>query len=161
MMRQSMLFLSVAMLTGCAAGLNPASHTTAQRAEYCTPITETDVAGLFERWNASLQTGNPKAVVGNYAERSLLLPTLSSTPRLTKKDKEDYFVHFLASQPTGKVTTRQVDIGCNTVVDAGLYTFTMLRDGSQVQARYTFAYQWDGGQWLITSHHSSMLPSHQ
>ena len=48
-------------------------------------------------------------------------------------------------------------IGCNSALDAGLYTFTF-GDGSRVQARYTFTYGWNGSEWLITSHHSSAMP---
>jgi hypothetical protein len=43
-------------------------------------------------------------------------------------------------------------------VDAGLYTFTFARTGAVVKARYTYTYHWDGTQWLITSHHSSVMP---
>lgn len=51
---------------------------------------------LFDRWNASLQTGNPQNVLANDARKSVLLPTLSNTPRLTPEQKADYFEHFLA-----------------------------------------------------------------
>jgi hypothetical protein len=46
-------------------------------------------------------------------------------------------------------------------VDAGLYTFTFGATGQVVHARYTFTYRWEGGKWLITSHHSSAMPEQQ
>ena len=124
----------------------------------CKPTSEAEIAGLFERWNASLATGSPAKVVENYAARSLLLPTMSNTPRLTVAEKEDYFVHFLQDQPSGRVEMRQVQLGCNTASDAGLYTFAFARTGKVVRARYSYVYAWDGRQWLITSHHSSAMP---
>jgi len=113
---------------------------------------------LFDRWNRSLQTGDPHKVVANYAERSILLPTVSNKPRLTAAEKEDYFHHFLENKPVGRIDSRSVEIGCNSAVDAGLYTFTFGTTGAQVKARYTYTYKWDGSQWLITSHHSSAMP---
>ena len=94
---------------------------------------------------------------GNYAPKSILLPTVSNKPRLTIAEKEDYFEHFLQKKPVGKIDVRNIDINCNTAVDAGLYTFTF-SDGTQVKARYTYTYKWDGKKWLITSHHSSAMP---
>ena len=58
----------------------------------------------------------------------------------------------------GKNRFPLVELGCNTAVDAGLYTFTFARIGALVKARYTYAYRWDGSQWLITSHLSSAMP---
>ena len=129
------------------------------RSELCHPIDGKQIAALFDRWNASLQTGDPKKVEANYAAASILLPTVSDKPRLTPAEKEDYFTHFLEKKPVGRIDMRQVFIDCNSAVDAGLYTFTF-GDGSSVKARYTFTYAWDGKQrkWLITSHHSSAMP---
>jgi len=128
----------------------------------CRHASEQEIAALFDRWNASLQTGDPHQVGANYAARSILLPTVSNVPRLTPADKEDYFQHFLQNRPSGKIDLRFVDIGCDTAVDAGLYTFTYGTTGQVVHARYTFTYRWEpgpsGGQWLITSHHSSAMP---
>jgi uncharacterized protein (TIGR02246 family) len=133
--------------------------------EHCQRASAQEIAALFDRWNASLQTGDPHQVVANYAERSILLPTVSSVPRLTPADKEAYFEHFLQSRPSGIIDLRFVDIGCNTAVDAGLYTFTFGATGQVVHARYTFTYRWEhgpgGGKWLITSHHSSVQPELQ
>jgi len=113
---------------------------------------------LFDRWNRSLQTGDAHAVVANYAERSILLPTVSNKPRVTAAEKLDYFEHFLENKPSGKIDYSFIEIGCNSAFDAGLYTFTFAKTGAKVAARYTYTYAWDGRQWLITSHHSSKMP---
>ncbi|MBO6728317.1 MAG: SgcJ/EcaC family oxidoreductase [Maricaulis sp.] len=120
--------------------------------------TSETIAALFDRWNNSLQTGDPKQVVANYAEQSILLPTVSNTPRLTPAEKEDYFVHFLQNKPSGEIDLRQIEISGDIAVDSGLYTFTMRASGAVVKARYTFVYKWDGTNWLIISHHSSGMP---
>ncbi len=144
-------------LTGFASGPSIADSA-AKRTEICKETNEQEISALFERWNRSLQTGDPQKVAANYAERSILLPTVSNKPRLTAADKEEYFHHFLANKPVGKIDSRTIEIGCTTAVDAGLYTFTFGATGAQVKARYTYTYKWDGKQWLITSHHSSAMP---
>lgn len=131
---------------------------TAGRSEECRPTTDQEIAALFDRWNRSLQTGNPHLVVANYAERSILLPTLSNKPRITAAEKEEYFEHFLENQPVGTINFSFIEIGCNSAFDAGLYTFYFRKTGATVAARYTYTYAWDGRQWLITSHHSSLMP---
>ena len=123
----------------------------------CHRTGEKEIAALFDRWNDSLKTGDPKKVSANYAVQSVLLPTLSNTPRLTPAAKVDYFTHFLAGKPVGKIDSRTIQIDCNMAFDTGLYTFTF-GDGREVKARYTYTYKWDGNQWLITSHHSSAMP---
>ncbi|MFZ1327127.1 MAG: DUF4440 domain-containing protein [Candidatus Contendobacter sp.] len=130
----------------------------ADRTETCKNVTEPEIAGLFDRWNQSLQSGDPKKVVANYADHSILLPTVSNKPRLTAAEKEDYFRHFLEKGPSGKIDMRYIDIGCNTVLDAGLYTFSFAKTGQKVSGLYSYTYHWDGKDWFITSHHSSMMP---
>jgi uncharacterized protein (TIGR02246 family) len=146
------------ILAGCCATKPFEAHSASTRTEVCKTADEQEIAALFDRWNRSLQTGDPHQVVANYAERSILLPTVSNRPRLTVGDKEDYFHHFLENKPVGRIDSRTIEIDCNTAVDAGLYTFTFGTTGAQVKARYTFTYKWDGKQWLITSHHSSAMP---
>jgi uncharacterized protein (TIGR02246 family) len=151
------LLLLSALLAGCAT-----SHVSATgpgyRTESCKATTEQEIASLFDRWNQSLHTGDPQKVVANYAESSVLLPTLSNKPRFTQAEKEDYFQHFLANRPSGMIDMRTVELGCNTAVDTGLYTFSFATTGAKVSGRYTYTYRWNGSQWLITSHHSSMMP---
>ncbi len=59
------------------------STETFARSEVCHAATKQQIASLFDRWNRSLQTGDPKKVEANYAVKSVLLPTVSNTPRLT------------------------------------------------------------------------------
>lgn len=157
--------LSVLMFAAALAGCASTSATKTDAAgsggtftEVCKATSEAEIAALFDRWNQSLQTGDPHQVVANYAEKSILLPTVSNKPRLTPTEKEDYFHHFLESRPSGKIDLRNIELGCNTAVDAGLYTFTFAKTGAVVNGRYSYTYRWNGSQWLITSHHSSAMP---
>ena len=147
--------------SGCAATGAAPPPTQVGRTESCKATTEQEIGSLFDRWNQSLQTGDPNKVVANYAERSILLATVSNKPRLTPAEKEDYFHHFLEDRPSGKIDLRFVEIGCNTAMDAGLYTFTFARTGAVVSGRYSYTYRWNGSTWLITSHHSSVMPEKQ
>lgn len=150
--------LVAAALAGCAS--NQVAQTSEQgtRTESCKATSEAEIAALFDRRNQSLQTGDPHKVVANYAEHSILLPTVSNKPRLTPAEKEDYFHHFLENKPSGKIGLQFIEIGCNTALDAGLYTFTFAKTGQKVSGRYTYTYRWNGSEWLISSHHSSAMP---
>jgi uncharacterized protein (TIGR02246 family) len=159
------VFPLVAALALAACASAPAypgkTYTHVPRAEKCKPASEKKIAALFERWNDALESGDPHKVVANYAEDSVLLPTVSNQPRLTPAEKEEYFEKLLLEEPSTRIDLRRIYLGCNVAVDAGLYTFTFGRTGQVVPARYSFTYRWDGEEWLITSHHSSVLPEQQ
>lgn len=123
----------------------------------CAFITEEEVAELFERWNDSLKTKDPRKVTENYSKSAVLLPTVSDKPRTDHSAIENYFEHFLAKSPLGTIDERTIKIGCDTVQDMGLYTFKF-EDGRTVQARYSFIYEFENGKWVISHHHSSMMP---
>ncbi|HCD3742369.1 TPA: SgcJ/EcaC family oxidoreductase, partial [Enterobacter hormaechei] len=115
------------------------------------------IEALFDKWNESLKTGNAQTVSENYLSDAVLLPTVSNKARLTDAERVDYFEHFLAKKPTGKIDMRTIRLGCNKAIDTGTYTFTFA-DKSTVSARYTFTYAWDGKEWKISTHHSSAMP---
>jgi len=117
-----------------------------------------DIISLFDRWNQSLHTGDPQKVVANYAELSILLPTASDIPRFTVLDKIEYFSHFLKNEPSAEVDIRQIQVGNDIAVDSELYTFHFSKTGDEIKARYSFVYRYDDRQWLIISHHSSLMP---
>ncbi|MCS6986027.1 MAG: SgcJ/EcaC family oxidoreductase [Sphingomonadaceae bacterium] len=150
-----MRIVIVLLTTALAAG--PALA----RTEECDEISTAEVARLFDRWNASLATLDPKRVAANYAKGAVLLPTVSNLPRTTPALIEDYFVMFLKQKPQGRIDERHITIGCDVATDVGVYTFTLANpDGTtrQVKARYSFVYVPEGGQWKILHHHSSAMP---
>ena len=156
--RSAVAAFAALALAGCVVEQGATKSAQPTLGEQCKPTSEQEIAALFDRWNQSLQTGDPHQVAANYADESILLATVSDKPRLTMAEKEDYFQHFLADRPSGKIDMRRVYLGCNSAVDAGLYTFTFAKTGAVVHARYTYSYRWDGARWLITSHHSSAMP---
>lgn len=151
---------SLVLATATAAALAVSTSAAAQApalSASCTPATEAQIAALFDRWNASLRTLDADKVVANYASDGVLLATVSNTPRTTPAAIHDYFVKFLKGSPQGSIDHRIIRIGCNVAQDVGTYTFRF-DDGKKVHARYTYVYEWQNGQWLITHHHSSAMP---
>ena len=47
----------------------------------CTKTSTQDIAALFDRWNASLETLDPDKMAALYTPEAVLLPTLSNKPR--------------------------------------------------------------------------------
>lgn len=133
----------------------------------CAPISERQVAGLFERWNEALASGDPEQVAALYSDDALLLPTLSAEPRQSHAAIRDYFTDFLARAPQGRIDSRTIQLGCNSAVDAGTYSFLVADPGPAegtpqrqwVSARYTFLYGYRDGEWRILHHHSSLQPA--
>ncbi|WP_049853983.1 SgcJ/EcaC family oxidoreductase [Dickeya fangzhongdai] len=146
------VLLSLSLLSAAITSQAYAANT-----ETCVKTDEKTIASLFDRWNQSLQTGDAKKVNANYASDAVLLPTLSSKMRTNDAERIDYFEHFLPKKPSGRIDKRVIKIGCNEALDTGNYTFTF-GDKSQAKARYTYTYAFKNGQWLITSHHSSVQP---
>lgn len=166
------LTLGLQMLLGAALPVAALAEALAEApaATACAPISERQVAALFERWNQALASGDPDQVASLYSDDALLLPTLSAEPRRTHAAIRDYFSDFLARAPRGRIDSRMIQLGCNSALDAGTYSFR-LRDpadsdgagGEQwVQARYSFVYTFSPGAgpggWRILHHHSSLQP---
>ncbi|MBE9201409.1 SgcJ/EcaC family oxidoreductase [Nodularia sp. LEGE 06071] len=126
----------------------------------CPKVTRPEIAGLFDRWNRSLQTGDPNLVTQNYARNAILLPTVSNQVRRNHEEIQDYFVKFLQQKPVGKINYRSIRLYCGVAIDSGTYTFTVVNNDQiqEVPARYTFVYNRVGNKWLIAEHHSSAMP---
>ncbi|MHC5906857.1 SgcJ/EcaC family oxidoreductase [Streptomyces sp. S6] len=128
------------------------------------PAAKARIAGLFDTWNAALQTGDAEKVADLYADDAVLLPTVSNKIRTNHAEIVDYFEHFLLNKPVGKKITTIVDaLDGNSALDTGIYEFTLTdpKTGAKsvVKARYTFEYEKrQGGDWKIVNHHSSKMP---
>ena len=116
-----------------------------------------EITALFDEWNNALQTGDPKKVAALYETNGILLPTVSNKVRHNHEEIEDYFVHFCAKGPKGKIDEANVRTFGQVAINSGVYPFTC-KDGAVVQARFTFVYRWNGAQWKIVEHHSSQMP---
>jgi len=124
---------------------------------------EKEILGLFEKWNETLQTGDPQKVAECYAEEGgILLPTVSPKVRHNREEIADYFVHFLAKHPVGTITESNIRVYGDIAINSGLYTFELdgEEEGSRVDvvARFTYVYKKEGDEWMIVEHHSSVLP---
>ena len=120
-------------------------------------MTNHEIVSLFDKWNSALQTGEPKNVVALYETNAILLPTVSNRVRHNHAEIEDYFINFLAKGPQGKIDTSNVRVFGDIAINSGIYTFTF-KDGTVVQARFTYVYRWNGQDWKIIEHHSSVMP---
>jgi hypothetical protein len=159
MKTMSLVWLSFALsLAGCATRPTASGPVTDTDGKACKSITDGEVAALFERWNDALKSGVARNVLARYAEPSILLPTRYHAVRLTPGQKLEYFTDFLKNEPSAVIDMRFIDRSCNIAVDAGLYTFTFAATRDKVAARYIFTYHWNGTDWLIKSHHSSVIP---
>ncbi|MEZ5456653.1 MAG: SgcJ/EcaC family oxidoreductase [Lysobacteraceae bacterium] len=145
-------------------GLSTSAMAREYRGEAPLPVDadEREIAALFDRWNAALATGNPQQVAALYAADGVLQPTVSNWMRVGQDEIANYFESFLKKQPQGVINSREIKLlDDDSALDAGIYTFT-LHDGQggsqQVQARYTYVYEKQDGEWKISLHHSSAMP---
>ena len=120
-------------------------------------MSQNDITALFDKWNAAIQTGDPKTVAALYESNGILLPTLSNKVRHNHEEIEDYFVRFLANGPVGKIDEGNIRTFGEMAINSGIYTFSF-KDGTSVSARFTFVYRWNGQRWMIVEHHSSAMP---
>lgn len=123
--------------------------------------THAQVRANFDLWKAALATKDPKVVAALFAPDAILEPTVSNQIRDTPSEVEDYFVDFLKLSPTPTINERYIRVlDENTAIDAGIWTFDLVRDGktSWVTARYSFVWEKINGVWKIQLLHSSAAP---
>jgi len=123
-------------------------------------ITKDEVRALFSLWNNALATGDSRLVASRYAVKTgaVLLPTVSDVPRNDFDSIKDYFDAFLLKEPQGEILEGDIRIGDGWAQDCGIYEFTMGATGDKVKARYSYVYVYEGNQWKISHHHSSVMP---
>ena len=121
-------------------------------------LNEEECKDLFYLWNDALATLDSDTVAERYASSGVLLPTVSDTPRTDYDSIKDYFDNFLLKKPQGVILESYATCGEGWCKDVGIYEFTMGATGEKVKARYSFVYVYEGGEWKIAHHHSSVMP---
>jgi uncharacterized protein (TIGR02246 family) len=133
----------------------------AAAAPRCAAVDDATVASWFDGWNLALASLDAERVARRYWDDAVLLATVSNRPRTDHESIREYFVHFLDNHPRGRIDSRTVRVSCNTAVDAGTYTFSLMDDSGSVRevaARFTYVYTFRDGEWRISHHHSSAMP---
>jgi uncharacterized protein (TIGR02246 family) len=156
-----MVMAATAALMACSKQAHHDSHANAPSMAASALPGESEIAGLFDLWNETLQNGTPHDMAMLYAEDGVLLPTVSNEARSNRPEITEYFVHFQEKQPRGTINEQYIDVlDENTAVNSGIYTFDLVKDGAPafVVARYSYLYEKINGKWLIKSHHSSAMP---
>jgi len=122
-----------------------------------------EVEDLFGMWNAALESGSAGAVVSLYADDAVLIPTTTQQIRVGRTRIQEYFADFLPRyRPRAWITQENPRHLQSIRWNSGLYSFEFRAGpGSPrtVEARFTFVYQLFGNRWLITQHHSSVIPA--
>lgn len=122
---------------------------------------DAEVSANFEAWKNALASKDPKMVAALFAQDAILQPTVSNEIRNTPGEVESYFVDFLKLSPSPTINERHIRaLDENTAIDAGVWTFDLVRDGksSRVTARYCFVWEKKDGEWKIQLLHSSAMP---
>ena len=128
----------------------------------CAPVSVAAVEQQFNLFNQAWATKSPDRVAALFAPDAVLLATVSNEPRTTPAGVRDYFVGFLKASPVGRIDTSTVRLGCNKASRVGTWTVTLTdaQTGAKtdVKARYSFIYKYQGGRWWIDHLHSSKMP---
>jgi len=118
----------------------------------------------FQKWNDALQTKNNKLVASLYSKTDLsFLPTVSPQHIKAISNTEEYFKDFVQKNPFGTITDDKVQVfdGGKAYLHSGMYTFELGDAGSRtpVQARFSYVWRKEDGEWKIAHHHSSVTPA--
>ena len=145
-----------------AAAMTAAAPAALAASKSCPTVSPADVEKQFTAFNAAWATKDPDKVTALFAPSAVLLATVSNTPRTTPAAVRDYFVSFLKNSPQATINSSTVKIDCTTATRVGLWTVALTNPTSgvktDVKARYSFTYLWDGSAWKVDHLHSSVLP---
>lgn len=163
-MKKLAITAALALGAVATAGLAPAQAKPARGTNpACHRVTPAQLDQQFAAFNASWASKSPDAVAALFDDDAVLLATVASVPRTDRAGIRDYFVKFLKGSPVGRIDTSTIKSGCNWALRMGTWTVIMSDPATgaktDVKARYTFLYQFEGGKWRIEHLHSSVLPA--
>lgn len=115
----------------------------------------------FFVWIEALKTKDPKKVANLYHDELSFLPTVSNEFKKGQPGAEEYFIHFLQKNPKGSLVKDEIKVlTAEIYLHSGFYDFEIEDKGEKiiVEARFSFLWILDNGEWKIIHHHSSEKP---
>ena len=119
-------------------------------------MSDSTASELLQKWTDAVKSGDPKQVTSLYHNDGILLGTFSSKERIGHGLILEYFENLLKSPVEVQIVSEHPHVYESTAVNSGLYNF--VTEGKTVNARFSFVYHKDNGEWKIVSHHSSVIP---
>lgn len=154
--------INLALSALVAASLTLAGPALAKSKAKCPKASVAQVESLFAQFNAAWATKDPAKVTALFTKEPVLLATVANDPRTTPAAVNDYFVGFLKNSPVGVINSSTTEVDCKTASRVGTWTVTLTDPNTgaktDVKARYSFIYRYEGGAWKIDHLHSSMMP---
>ena len=111
---------------------------------------------LLQKWVTVVKDGDANQVANLYHDDGILLGTFSNKERVGHTLILEYFENLLKSPVEVEIVSEHLIVFESVAVNSGLYNF--VTGGKTINARFSFVYQKDNGDWQIASHHSSVMP---
>lgn len=128
-----------------------------KKSDDCARASDSEMDALFTKWNDALVAGDASKVAALYRPDAVLLPTLSQPIADTPAEITEYFVNLIKAKPVARMVESHKESYCNVAYNVGLWTINA--NGADVQARVTWVYNYQDGNWAIAHHHSSVDPT--
>jgi len=115
---------------------------------------------VLEAWASAFNECSAEKVAALYDPSATLWGTNATALIGAPEGVRFYFNRACAMQPPVKVDfgERTTRVFGATAAIAGTYTF--VRDGRNIPARFSYTLVRADGRWLIVQHHSSLLPGY-
>jgi len=118
---------------------------------------------VTKTWADAFNIRDAAALASLYATDAVLWGTLSAKITSTPDGVRQYFEATCRSpMALAVVFDEQLIRACgDLMLNSGTYTFSFERDGKRQHfpARFSMAFRYDRGRWLIVDHHSSGMPT--
>ena len=121
------------------------------------------VQQALRQWVEAFNACDSSRAAALYSDDALLWGTVSPSLIATPSGIRQYFERACSASQKPKVVLGEVALAAQgtAAAAAGTYTFTVAAGGQvrSIPARFTFSYRKASQGWLITSHHSSPVPT--
>lgn len=140
-----------------AAGMDAANQT-------CAPADDATAAGLMEQWTLAIKSQHPDHVARLFAPDATLLGFASPSARANYAQIRAYYLYYFQFSPQVKLEDRQLQIGCNYMIQTGNYAWSLKSKKSverDIQpARYRIVFEHSATGWQFAEHVEELTGPH-